>query len=78
MEILWFSEFQKIYGAQGFAVVGVSMDESGWRVVRPFLTETHVPYPMLLRDDRTAQQFGIQSVPDTFLIDRQVRVASSL
>jgi len=23
------SEFQKTYGAQGFAVVGVSMDESG-------------------------------------------------
>jgi cytochrome c biogenesis protein CcmG/thiol:disulfide interchange protein DsbE len=77
LEIPWFSEFQKAYGAQGFAVVGVSMDESGWTVVKPFLAETHVPYPILLGDDRTAQRFGIQSLPDTFLIDRQGRLAAA-
>jgi cytochrome c biogenesis protein CcmG/thiol:disulfide interchange protein DsbE len=77
MEIPWFSEFQKIYGTQGFAVVGVSMDESGWSVVRPFLAETHVPYEILLGDDSTAQRFGIQSLPDTFLIDRRGRVAAA-
>jgi cytochrome c biogenesis protein CcmG/thiol:disulfide interchange protein DsbE len=63
MEIPWFSEFQKVYGARGFAVVGVSMDEGGWSVVKPFLAETHVPYPILLGDDPTAQRFGIQPRP---------------
>ena len=77
MEIPWFSEFQKIYGTQGFAVVGVSMDESGWSVVRPFLAETHVPYEILLGDDPTARRFGIQSLPDTFLINRRGRVAAA-
>src|SRR2546422_3512899 len=77
MEIPWFSEFQKTYGAQGFAVIGVSMDESGWNVVKPFLAENHVPYTMLLGDDPTAQRFGIQSLPDTFLIDRRGRVAAA-
>jgi peroxiredoxin len=77
MEIPWFSEFQKVYGVQGLAVVGVSMDEGGWSVVKPFLAETHVPYPVLLGDDPTAQRFGIQSLPDTFLIDRQGRVAAA-
>ena len=77
MEIPWFSEFQKAYGAQGFVVVGVSMDESGWTVVKPFLAKTHVPYPTLLGDDPTAQRFGIQSLPDTFLIDRSGRVAAA-
>ena len=76
-EIPWFSEFQKAYSAQGFAVVGVAMDESGWTAVKPFLAETHVPYPVLLGDDPTAQRFGIQSLPDTFLIDRQGRVAAA-
>jgi peroxiredoxin len=76
MEIPWFSEFQKAYGAQGLAVVGVSMDESGWTAVKPFLAKTHVPYPILLGDGPTAQRFGIQSLPDTFLIDRQGRVAA--
>ncbi|MBZ5585241.1 MAG: TlpA family protein disulfide reductase [Acidobacteriia bacterium] len=39
MEIPWFSEFQKAHGAQGFAVVGVSMNESGWTVLKPFLAQ---------------------------------------
>jgi peroxiredoxin len=77
MEIPWFSEFQRTYGAQGFAVFGVSVDEGGWRVLKPFLAETHVPYPILLGDGPTAQRFGIQSLPDTFLIDRQGRVAAA-
>ena len=76
-EIPWFSEFQRTYGAQGLAVVGVSMSEGGWNVVKPFLAETHVPYRMLLGDDPTAQRYGIQNLPDTFLIDRQGRVAAA-
>jgi peroxiredoxin len=77
MEIPWFSEFEKAYSARGFAVVGVAMDESGWSVVKPFLAENHLPYPILLGDGPTAQRFGIQALPDTFLIDRQGRVAAA-
>jgi peroxiredoxin len=77
MEIPWFSEFEKAYGARGFAVVGVSMDESGWSVVKPFLAENHLPYPILLGNGPTAQRFGIQALPDTFLIDRRARVAAA-
>jgi hypothetical protein len=58
-------------------VVGVSMDEAGWRVLKPFLAETQVPYPILLGDSPTAHRFGIQSMPDTFLIDREGRVAAA-
>ncbi|HXM45373.1 MAG TPA: TlpA disulfide reductase family protein [Bryobacteraceae bacterium] len=76
-EIPWFSEFEKAYHAQGLAVVGVSMDEGGWNVVKPFLAETHVPYRMLLGDDATAKRYGIRSLPDTFLIDRDGRLAAA-
>lgn len=75
-EIPWFSEFQKTNGTKSLAVMGVSMDEGGWPVVKPFLAETHVPYRILLGDDATAQRYGIQNLPDTFLIDRQGRVAA--
>lgn len=75
-EIPWFSEFQKMYGAEGLAVVGVSMDEGGWKVLKPFLVENHIPYRMVLGNDSTAHQFGIQGLPDTFLIDRNGRVAA--
>src|SRR5579859_1439466 len=67
-EIPWFSQFEKTYSKQGLAVVGVSMDDKGWTVVKPFLAETHVPYRMVLGNDPMAERYGIQSMPDTFLI----------
>jgi peroxiredoxin len=76
-EIPWFSEFQNRYGARGFAVVGVSMDEGGWNVVKPFLAENNVPYRMLLGDKPTAQRFGITNLPDTYLVDRTGGIAAS-
>ena len=76
-EIPWFSEYQKTYGPQGFAVVGVSMDQEGWKVLKPFLAEHQVPYRMLLGDEATSQRYGIENLPDTFLIDRKGRVAAA-
>src|SRR5947207_7478568 len=76
-EIPWFSEFQAQYGAKGFAVVGVSLDEGGWAVLKPFLAEHKIPYQMLLGDNPTADRFGIKSMPDTFLIDRDGKIAAA-
>jgi cytochrome c biogenesis protein CcmG/thiol:disulfide interchange protein DsbE len=76
-EIPWFSEFQRTFGAKSFAVVGVSMDEGGWNVLKPSLADAKIPYRMLLGDDPTAQRYGIKGLPDTFLIDRKGRVAAA-
>ena len=35
-EIPWFVEFQRKFGTKRFAVVGVSLDEGGWDVRKPF------------------------------------------
>lgn len=76
-EIPWFVEFEKTYGSQGLAVVGVSMDEGGWKVLKPFLAETHIPYQILLGDEAMAKRYGIENMPDTFLIDRGGKVAAA-
>jgi cytochrome c biogenesis protein CcmG/thiol:disulfide interchange protein DsbE len=76
-EIPWFAEFQRKYGKKSFAVVGVSLDEGGWNALKPFLAEHPIPYRILLGDDSTAQRYGIQNMPDTFLIDRQGRLAAA-
>lgn len=76
-EIPWFADFQRKYGRQGLSVVGVSMDEDGWKVVRPFLTQVEAPYRMLLGDTSTAGQYEISVLPATFLIDRHGKVAAS-
>ncbi len=77
-EIPWFAEFQRKYGDKGLAVVGVSMDEGGWKVVKPFLAEAKVPYQILLGDDATFRRYGLTNMPDTFLIDRQGKSGSGL
>lgn len=76
-EIPWFSEFDRKYAREGLAVVGVSLDEDGWKVVRPFLEKTKVRYRMVLGNDTIAKMYGIGNMPDTFLIDRHGRIAAS-
>ena len=76
-EIPWFAEFHRKYAAQGLQVVGVSLDEEGWKAVRPFLATAKVPYPIVLGDGPLAKKYRIESMPDAFLIDREGRIAAS-
>jgi peroxiredoxin len=77
LEIPWFSEFGRKYAAQGLSVVGVSLDSDGWKVVEPFIKTAKVPYQIVLGDDATAKTYSIENMPDTFLIDRQGRIAAA-
>jgi peroxiredoxin len=76
-EIDYFSGLEKKYGSKGLRVVGISIDEGGWKVLKPFLADTKVSYRILLSDDTTAQNYGIKALPDTFLIDRKGRIAAA-
>ena len=76
-EIPWFSEFQTRYGTKDFAVVGVSLDEGGWTDVKPFLASHQLPYEIVVGDDPLAKRYAIESMPDTFLIDRKGNVAAA-
>jgi cytochrome c biogenesis protein CcmG/thiol:disulfide interchange protein DsbE len=75
-EIPWFVEFHRKYGAKGLSVVGVSLDSDGWKVVKPFLNASDVPYRIVLGNDGVAKQYGIASMPDTYLIDRDGKIAA--
>lgn len=76
LEIPWFVEFFRKYGDKGVVVVGVSLDSDGWKVVSPFIKTAHLPYQIILGNDAMAAQYGIQNMPDTFLIDREGRIAA--
>jgi peroxiredoxin len=77
IEIPWFMEFEQQFKDRGFAVVGVSMDEDGWTAVKPYLVRMKVNYRILLGNDQVGTQYGgVDSLPTTFLIDRQGKIAS--
>jgi peroxiredoxin len=76
LEMPWFMEFEQQYKSQGFAVLGVSMDDDGWAAVKPYIAEHKMNYRVLLGDDSVAQLYGgLDALPTTYIIDRDGRVA---
>ena len=77
IEIPWFTEFQRKYKDRGFEVLGVSMDDDGWKAVNPFVKEKKINYRILLGNDQTGDLYGgVEALPTTFVIDRDGKIAS--
>lgn len=75
-EIPWFIDFQKEWEARGFTVLGVSMDEDGWKVINPYVAEKKINYPVLLADENVNKAYGgIDALPTTFILGRDGKVA---
>lgn len=76
IEIPRFAEWQKSFGAKGFQVVAVSMDDSA-APVEKFLRRRPLPFPVLMGDEQLGSQYGgVLGLPITFLIDRHGIVAA--
>ena len=75
VEIPWFVEFQKEYASRGLVVVGISMDDDGWKSVKPWIKEKNVNYPIVIGNDGLGKQYGLQGMPLTALVDREGRIA---
>lgn len=77
VEIPWFIEFQQKYKDRDFAVLGISMDDDGWKSVRPYITDHKLNYQVMIGNQVLADQYGdIESLPTTFILDRQGRIAA--
>lgn len=63
------------YGPRGFEVVGVSLDEGGAEVVKPFVEEQKMTYPVVLDPDGVLADILAASVlPTSALVDRNGKV----
>jgi peroxiredoxin len=78
IEIPWFMDFEQRFKDNGFSVLGVSMDDDGWEAVKPYLENRKVNYRIVMGDETVGNLYGgIESLPTTFLIDREGRVAQT-
>ncbi len=76
-EIPGFVELYKKYNKDGLVIVGISLDEQGPSVVKPFMQKYQINYPIVMGDSKTTELFGkIESIPTTFIIDREGRITS--
>jgi len=76
-EIPAFIEFQEKYGNRGFTAIGIAMDTEGWTKVKPYLETSKINYPVVLGNDDLGKQYGLGSMPMTYLIDRSGKIAAT-
>jgi peroxiredoxin len=75
-EIPWYMEFSRKYRKSGLVVIGVAMDNEGWKIVKPFVKEKKMNYPVVIGSEDLAKRYGVTTMPVTLLIDRQGKIAS--
>ncbi|MFZ1978526.1 MAG: TlpA disulfide reductase family protein [Bacteroidota bacterium] len=60
----------KKYKERGLIIIGISIDQEGWDIVKPFIKETKIPYPVVLGNQDVVQDYGnFDGIPATFFID---------
>jgi cytochrome c biogenesis protein CcmG/thiol:disulfide interchange protein DsbE len=77
IEIPWFIDFQQQYKDRDFVILGVSMDDDGWKSVKPYLEQKKINYRVMIGNEEVATMYGgVDALPTTILIDRDGRIAS--
>jgi peroxiredoxin len=85
-EIPYFIDIHQTYARKGLAVIGVSMDilyedlkgpEEAWNLVKPFVADRHIKYPILMGDNAFTKSFSVTSLPVTYLLDKRGRIAAT-
>lgn len=78
VETPWFIDLQNAYRDRELVVIGISLDEDGWSLVRPYIAEQRVNYHVVIGGDEIARLYGgLESLPTTLIIDRDGRIAST-
>jgi peroxiredoxin len=75
-EIPWFVELHETYKDRGLAVLGVSLDDDGWKAVKPYIDKMKIDYPVMVASGDIASRYGgLGSLPMTLIIDKAGRIA---
>jgi Thiol-disulfide isomerase and thioredoxins len=84
VEIPWLIEMQSKYGAKGFTVLGIAMDDEGKSVVAPFVAKERyevngqklpMNYPIVVGNEKVAEKFGgLLGYPTSILLSRDGKV----
>ncbi len=71
-EIPHLNKLYSEYRNKGFVIVGISMDTDGPDLVRQFVSDFKMEYPVVIGNDNVTEEFGgIIGLPTKFVIDRK-------
>jgi thiol-disulfide isomerase/thioredoxin len=72
LEMPWLENFHQKY--PGLVILGVSTDDAGKDVVAKTAKKLGVTYPILLKDDKIEDDYGLEYMPESFYVDRSGKV----
>lgn len=67
-------QLYKTYHAQGFEIIGLSLDKGDKDVVHHFVQSMDIPYPIVMAPDSVLRDYGVHGIPTTILIDREGKI----
>jgi len=68
-------KLQEEFGANGFSVVALSVDQGGSEPVAELVDQQAINYPVLMADAETAENFGgVYGIPVSFLVNKSGNV----
>jgi cytochrome c biogenesis protein CcmG/thiol:disulfide interchange protein DsbE len=71
-ELPHFKSLYEQYNQKGLQIVGVALDDGGAEVVRPFVEDNDIKYPILIGNQEVVEDYGgIRGIPTTFVVDRK-------
>jgi peroxiredoxin len=77
-EIPGFMDVHTQYKDKGVVVVGVSLDQDGWEVVKPYVERTKINYPVVVAENGLAEAYEIpNAIPATYVVDKKGNIAKS-
>lgn len=68
-------ELSSKYGKQGLQVLGMSVDDGGVKIVKEFVADKRITYPVALADEDLQADYGLRSVPTIYVITKKGVVA---
>ncbi|NGP75503.1 TlpA family protein disulfide reductase [Balneolaceae bacterium YR4-1] len=67
-----FVDLYNQYREEGLVILGVSIDEQGKSVVKPFMEKYEVNYPMFIDDGSVMDKYGpTMGIPTTYIINKK-------
>ncbi len=76
VEIPFLVELYEEHKDVGLVVVGIGLDDGGANVLKPFVEQNGITYPILVGNRGVGQAYQLQGIPTTFILDRNGRIAA--
>lgn len=67
-------ELRAVAESTGVKILGIALDETGERTIRPAAESFKINYPVLIGDQETFQQFNGVAIPYTLVLDGSQRI----